>query len=155
MIRSQAHASDAMTLRAAQVRMIDVIDVIADLMEERPRHARQEQRQEQSRLSWPAVRQRLETKFSAPFEDLCVRLPDGDRGLGIYITSECVRPGVHGAELHAAIHDAPDHACESRHALVMIAAKPTLHAGSAPAATSSMGAMLFVDLCRHGQRLEV
>lgn len=71
--------------------MADVIDIIGDIMEERPRHPSRhhEQRQEQSRLSWPDVRQRLETKYSAPFEDLCVRLPDGDRGLGIFITSEC------------------------------------------------------------------
>jgi hypothetical protein len=105
-------------LHVAQVNMTDVIDVVADLMKERPRHAarRQEQRHEQSRLSWPDVRQRLEMKFSAPFEDLCVRLPDGDRGLGIYITSECVMQGGHGPELPSnmlltAVQSAPDHAC--------------------------------------------
>lgn len=68
--------------------MTDVVDVIADLMEEnRPQRGRAAS--QQTRMNWGDVRQRLETLHGAPFEDLCVRLPQGDSGMGIYITSGC------------------------------------------------------------------
>jgi hypothetical protein len=76
-----------------QVHIADVVDVIADLMEERPRpklrgRAGMAAAQEQARLGWADVRQRLADRFEAPFEDLCVRLPQGDGAIGIFITSE-------------------------------------------------------------------
>lgn len=71
-----------------QVYMTDVVDTIADLMEQRPRpRGGRQQQQDQGRVGWHDVRQRLELKFGAPFEDLCVRLPEGDKGMGIFITS--------------------------------------------------------------------
>jgi hypothetical protein len=70
---------------------LQVVDVIADLMEER-KPSRPGRRggaqQEQSQLSWAEVRQRLEARFGLPFEDLCVRLPQGGSGMGMFITSE-------------------------------------------------------------------
>lgn len=83
-----------MLLLCVQVRVSDVVDVLADLMEERPRPKRGPPAaagggvvQEQSRMGWADVRQRLAARFEAPFEDLCVRLPPRDAGMGVFITS--------------------------------------------------------------------
>jgi hypothetical protein len=77
------------------VHIVDVVDVIADLMEERPRRPHRmslakaaAHKEELGRLGWADVRQRLADRFEVPFEDLCVRLPTGDGAIGIFITSE-------------------------------------------------------------------
>lgn len=67
---------------SCQVFISDVVDVIADCMEER----RPKRNQQQSKMTWEDVRLRLVARFEVPFEDLCVRLPPGEGGLGIFIT---------------------------------------------------------------------
>lgn len=72
--------------------MSDVIDAVADCMEARPRPPskysgrQQQQQQQQAKMSWQDVRQRMQEKLGLPFEELCVRLPQGEGGLGIFIT---------------------------------------------------------------------
>jgi hypothetical protein len=68
---------------------LQVVDVIADLMEERKPNRRGGAAAQQQQLSWADVRQRLEARFELPFDDLCVRLPPGGSGMGMFITSEC------------------------------------------------------------------